>query len=365
MLWMAVVRSPYAHARITSVDLTAALEAEGVVAAFSGAELADDWAGALPCAWPVTEDSKHARRTGRSPRQGALRGRRRRGRRRREPRARARTPPSSSRSTTSRCPRSPTSRRRSTTARRSSTTSSARTTATPGRSRPARSTRLFAEAAVTVKERYRQQRLIPNAIEPRGVLVQPSRRQGEYTLWSATQIPHIAARDALLGTTGIPETKLRVIAPDVGGGFGSKLERLRRGGARLALARRLGRPVKWIEERSEDYLATIHGRDVIQEIELAATADGKITAVRARLTAAMGAYLQLVTPGIPLLGAWLYARLLRRRGLRLRVHRRLHEHDADRRLPRRRPARGDVRDRAGGGRARAQARTWTRSSSAG
>ena len=72
------------------------------------------------------------------------------------------------------------------------------------------------------------------------------------------------------------------------------------------LARRLGRPVKWIEERSEDYLATIHGRDVIQEIELAATEEGKITAVRARLTAAMGAYMQLVTPGIPLLGAWLY-----------------------------------------------------------
>ena len=74
----------------------------------------------------------------------------------------------------------------------------------------------------------------------------------------------------------------------------------------LALARRLGRPVKWIEERSEAYVATIHGRDVVQEIELAATAEGKITAVRARLTAAMGAYLQLVTPGIPLLGAWLY-----------------------------------------------------------
>jgi len=166
--------------------------------------------------------------------------------------------------------------------------------------------RAFADAAVTVKRRYRQNRLIPNAIEPRGVLVQPVPAQGEYTLWSATQIPHIL-RVLLAMTVGVPETKLRVIAPDVGGGFGSKLNVYAEEALCLALARKLGRPVKWIEERSEGYLATIHGRDVIQEIELAATAEGKITAVRTRLTAAMGAYLQLVTPGIPLLGAWLYA----------------------------------------------------------
>ena len=165
--------------------------------------------------------------------------------------------------------------------------------------------RLFSEAAVTVKERYRQQRLIPNAIETRGVLVQPSPAQGEFTMWSATQIPHIA-RVTLSLTTGIPESKLRVIAPDVGGGFGSKLNVYAEEALCLTLARRLGRPVKWVEERGENYLATIHGRDVLQEIELAATAEGKITAVRTRLTAAMGAYLQLVTPGIPLLGAWLY-----------------------------------------------------------
>jgi carbon-monoxide dehydrogenase large subunit len=138
------------------------------------------------------------------------------------------------------------------------------------------------------------------------VLVQPVAATGEYTMWSATQVPHIA-RVTLSGTTGIPETKLRVIAPDVGGGFGSKLNVYAEEALCLVLTRRLGLPIKWTEERSEAYVATIHGRDVLQEIELAATAEGKITAVRVRLTAAMGAYMQLVSPGIPLLGAWLYA----------------------------------------------------------
>jgi carbon-monoxide dehydrogenase large subunit len=163
----------------------------------------------------------------------------------------------------------------------------------------------FAEAAVTIKERYRQQRLIPNAIEPRGVLVQPVPASGEYTMWTSTQIPHIV-RVTLSMVTGIPESKLRVIAPDVGGGFGSKLQVYAEEALCLALARRLNKPVKWIEERSEGYLATHHGRDMLQEIELAATAEGKITGIRARLTASMGAYLQIITPGTPLLGAWVY-----------------------------------------------------------
>jgi aerobic carbon-monoxide dehydrogenase large subunit len=138
------------------------------------------------------------------------------------------------------------------------------------------------------------------------VFVTPVPATGEFTLWSTTQVPHIA-RVTLSGVTGIPEAKLRVIAPDVGGGFGSKLNVYAEEALGLAIARRLDRAVKWTETRSEGYLSTIHGRDQIQEIELAATADGKITAVRTKLTAAMGAYLQLVTPGVPLLGAWLYA----------------------------------------------------------
>ncbi|MDP9261287.1 MAG: molybdopterin-dependent oxidoreductase, partial [Actinomycetota bacterium] len=124
--------------------------------------------------------------------------------------------------------------------------------------------------------------------------------------WSTTQVPHIA-RVTLSGVCGIPETKLRVIAPDVGGGFGSKLNVYAEEALALAVARRLGRAVKWTETRSEGYLSTIHGREQIQQIELAATSEGKILAVRTKLTVPMGAYLQIVTPGIPLLGAWLYA----------------------------------------------------------
>ena len=110
----------------------------------------------------------------------------------------------------------------------------------------------------------------------------------------------------LAATTGVPEHKLRVVAPAVGGGFGSKLNVYAEELLALALARKLRAPVRWTEERTENAHATIQGRGQIQDIELAADADGKVTAVRVHLLADMGAYLQLVTPGIPLLGAFLY-----------------------------------------------------------
>jgi carbon-monoxide dehydrogenase large subunit len=160
-------------------------------------------------------------------------------------------------------------------------------------------------ADVVVTRRYVQPRLIPNAIEPRGVLAQVG-PTGDVTLWSATQIPHIV-RFAMQLVLGIPESKVRVIAPDVGGGFGSKLDTYAEEYLAVAVAKRLGRPIKWTEERAEGYLATIHGRDVVHELTFAATSDGKITAVKSEALCAMGAYLQLVTPGIPLLGAWIYS----------------------------------------------------------
>ena len=305
MLWMAVVRSPFAHATIKNVDLSNALAADGVVAAFSGADLADEWSGSLPCAWPVTGDCRipqhrplttdKARYAGDGVAVVVA-----------ESRALAKDAVDLVEVDYEPLP--------AVTDVGEAVSDSAplvhdeyeENRAYTWPLQTGEVDRLFSEAAVTVKEHYRQQRLIPNAIEPRSVLVQPVLATDEYTMWSATQVPHIA-RVTLSGTTGIPETKLRVIAPDVGGGFGSKLNVYAEEALCLVVARRLGLPIKWTEERSEAYLATIHGRDVLQEIELAATAEGKITAVRVRLTAAMGAYMQLVSPGIPLLGAWLYA----------------------------------------------------------
>jgi carbon-monoxide dehydrogenase large subunit len=153
--------------------------------------------------------------------------------------------------------------------------------------------------------RYVQQRLIPNAMEPRAVVCAPMASTGEVTLWSATQIPHIV-RVLLSLSTGIPEQKIRVIAPDVGGGFGSKLEFYREEIIAAMVASKLGRPVKWTESRSEGYVATIHGRDQIQDIEISYTPDGQMLGLHVELLADMGAYLQIITPGIPLLGAFMY-----------------------------------------------------------
>jgi carbon-monoxide dehydrogenase large subunit len=142
-------------------------------------------------------------------------------------------------------------------------------------------------------------------MEPRGVCAVPAPFGGDMTLYTSTQIPHIL-KVMLAVTTGVPEHRIRVVAPAVGGGFGSKLNVYAEELLCFALSRRMHRPVRWTEERSENAVATIQGRGQIQHIELAADESGKVTAVRVRLLADMGAYLQLVTPGIPLLGAFLY-----------------------------------------------------------
>ena len=164
---------------------------------------------------------------------------------------------------------------------------------------------VFDSAPVIVQERYVQPRLIPNAIEPRGCLAYGVPPVDEWTLVTATQIPHIA-KVTLAGTTGIDEHKLRVIAPDVGGGFGSKLNVYAEEALALALARRLRRPVKWIEGRRENYVATTHGRGVLHDCMLAGTEDGSILGMKFVELADMGAYYQLLTPGIPELGGWVY-----------------------------------------------------------
>ncbi len=156
----------------------------------------------------------------------------------------------------------------------------------------------FASAEVVVRERIIQQRLIPTAMEPRSAVAQWMRATGELTLWNTTQNPHIV-RFACSVVTGVPEDKLRVVAPEVGGGFGSKIAQYPGDFITVFCAMKLNRPVKWTETRSENYQATTHGRDHVQDVELAATRDGRITGLRAKVWAAMGAYLSTAAPGIP------------------------------------------------------------------
>src|SRR5262249_8025458 len=156
----------------------------------------------------------------------------------------------------------------------------------------------FKKAELVVKERIVQQRLIPNAMEPRAALAQWSGASGELTLWNTTQNPHIL-RFLCSVVTGVPEDKLRVIAPEVGGGFGSKIAAYPADFITVFCAMTLNRPVKWTETRSENYQATTHGRDHIQDVELAARRDGTILGLKATIWAGMGAYLSTAAPGIP------------------------------------------------------------------
>ena len=159
------------------------------------------------------------------------------------------------------------------------------------------------DAEVVVKRRFRQQRLIPAFMEPRSVVVDPTGEQ--LTMWSATQVPHIL-RVMIALTLGVPEQKVRVIAPDVGGGFGGKLQVTPEEIITFLVARRLGKPVKWTESRAESMVSAHHGRDQIQDLTIAARRDGTVTGLKVELLADMGAYLRLVSPGIPILGAFMY-----------------------------------------------------------
>lgn len=156
----------------------------------------------------------------------------------------------------------------------------------------------FADADVIVKDTILQQRLIPNAMEPRSAVANWTRSMGELTLWSTSQNPHIVR---FLGSlvTGIPEHKIRVIATEVGGGFGSKIPMYADEMIASFCSMQLNRPVKWTATRSEGFLATIHGRDHIEHVEMAATREGKITAIRTVVYAGMGAYLSTAGPGVP------------------------------------------------------------------
>jgi carbon-monoxide dehydrogenase large subunit len=300
-LFVAFLRSPHAHARVTGVNVEQARSVPGVVAVFTGADLADEQ-GSLPCAWPVTEDIKIPDHPPLAVDEVRFVG---------EPVAivvardrytavdaleeidvdyeplppvvdmeRALDPANGL-------------------VHESLGTNESYTWVFENGDMEA----AMRDAPVVLERRFVQQRLIPSAMEPRAVVCEPT---GDgYTLHSATQIPHVL-RLMLSVVTQIPEHQIRVIAPDVGGGFGSKLQVTAEEVLLLLLARRLGRPVKWTESRSEGNMTVHHGRDQIQRITLAAERDGRIRGLKVDLLADMGAYMMLVTPGVPILGAFMY-----------------------------------------------------------
>ncbi|MBE8520992.1 molybdopterin-dependent oxidoreductase [Amycolatopsis sp. H6(2020)] len=308
LLHLAVLRSPFAHAKIVSIDTSAAKSASGVIAVYTAQDLDPDGAVGMPCAWPITPDMKAPRRPVLAADRVNFAG-----------------------------------EGVAVVVARSSaeahdaleeidveydelpvvldmeaaiadgaalvhedlgTNTSAvwkfdsAEAGTGGNIEDA-----ISSSEVVLKRRFRQQRLVPAFMEPRACVVDPTGTQ--LTMWSSTQVPHILRVMSAL-TLGIPEHKLRVIAPDVGGGFGGKIAVLPEEMMSLLVARKLGKPVKWNESRSETMLAAHHGRDQIQDITISATRDGRVTGLKAELLTNLGAYNGLVGPGVPILGAFMF-----------------------------------------------------------
>ncbi|MPV49642.1 molybdopterin-dependent oxidoreductase [Pseudactinotalea sp. HY160] len=305
-LYLGLVRSPVAHARIASIDVSAARDAPGVVRVFTGADLADEQ-GSLPNAWPVTPDQLAPPHPAVAVDTVAFAG---------EivavvvarSRAQARDAQELVDVDYEELPLVLDLEEAATDS----------TLVHPDLGTNVSATWVFdsaeagtggeveaalAESDVVVERTIRQQRLIPAFMEPRSVLVDPSGEQ--ITMWSATQVPHIAKLMLAL-TLGIPESKLRVIAPDVGGGFGGKLAVTPEEVITILAARRTGKPCKYTETRSESLMGAHHGRDHVQHLRIGAKADGTVTGLDVRIVADMGAYLGLITSGIPILGAFMY-----------------------------------------------------------
>ncbi len=170
-----------------------------------------------------------------------------------------------------------------------------------------RATDGLAGAEVTLRQRLINQRLIPTPMETRGSICRYDHATGEYTFWLTSQAPHVMRLLLAAFVLGVPEHKLRVIAPDVGGGFGAKIFVYPDMAMVAYCSKHVGAPVKFYETRRENYIATTHGRDHITDVEVGATRDGKITGLRVKTWANLGAYLSTIAPGIP---TTLYGRMV-------------------------------------------------------
>jgi carbon-monoxide dehydrogenase large subunit len=297
LTFAAILRSPYAHARITKVDVSEAKKAPGVIAVYTGADLKDK-VSPVPCAWNVPNcdlkvpahpllahekvrhvgdgvamvvaESRGAARDaldlidvdyetlqgGVDPEKMAQQG---------APLVHDDVPGNI-----------------------------AFTWIVAGGD----AEQAFKSAEVSVQQRIVQQRLLPTAMEARAAVASYNKGTGQLTLWVTSQNPHIH-RFLCSVMLRVPEHRIRVIAPEVGGGFGSKIPAYPDEALACFAAMQLGRPVKWTEDRSENYKVTIHGRDHVEYVEMCGTRDGKITGLRTKVYAGLGAYASTAAPGIP------------------------------------------------------------------
>ncbi|WP_232661731.1 xanthine dehydrogenase family protein molybdopterin-binding subunit [Pseudonocardia sp. TRM90224] len=307
-----VVRSPLAHAKITGIDKSAAESAPGVIGVYTAADLGVEAVG-LPNAWPITPDQKSPQRPVLASSTVHFAGE---GVAVVVARSAAHARDAADLVEVDYNPLEPV-------LDMEAAAADGATLVHPDLGTNQSATWVFDSAgagtggsvddaisaaesdadSIVVRRRFRQQRLIPAFMEPRACVVDPTGEQ--MTIYSATQIPHIL-RTMTTVVLGVPESKLRVVAPDVGGGFGGKVGVLPEEMLCVVLAQKLRRPVKWTETRSESLLAAHHGRDQIQDITITAKKDGTVTGLDVKLLADMGAYLGLVGPGVPILGAFMF-----------------------------------------------------------
>lgn len=304
------VRSPYAHARIRSIDTREAMASPGVIGVFTGEDMAADKVGGLPCGWlihsidgsPMKEPPHPVLAQGKVRHVGdqvALVVA--------ETLQQARDAAEKIEVDYEELPA---------VVRTADATSApalvhddvpANTCYVWGHGDRAATDAAFAKAAHVTALEIVNNRLVPNAIEPRAVNASYNRQDDSYTLYVASQNPHVER--LLMGAfvLGLPESRLRVIAPDVGGGFGSKIFLYPEDVALTWASKKVKRPIKWTAERSESFLTDAHGRDHVTRAELALDADGKFLAMRVHTTANMGAYLSTFASSVPTI---LYATLL-------------------------------------------------------
>ncbi|HNK18168.1 MAG TPA: xanthine dehydrogenase family protein molybdopterin-binding subunit [Piscinibacter sp.] len=304
------LRSPFAHARIKGIDTSKAAQASGVVAIFTGADLAEAKVGGLPCGWLI--HSKDGSPMKEPPHPVLAQGKVRHVGDQvalvvAETLLQAKDAAELIEVDYEELPAV-------IDVTRATTQGVAVHDEVPdnvcydwGHGNKDAVDAAFKNAAKVSTLEFVNNRLIPNAMEPRAANAQYTRHDDSYTLWVANQNPHVERLLMSAFVLGLPESKVRVIAPDVGGGFGSKIFLYAEETALVWASKRVGRPIKWTAERSEAFLTDAHGRDHHTKVELAMDAKGNFLALRVDTIANLGAYLSTFASSVPTI---LYATLL-------------------------------------------------------